>query len=109
MLSVNQFFIGNGDNRYSLLWEATSNTVAHPSRACQPVIFATLSLLRLLASQHFLCWRSRRLQPALTHPEHPRGHLTYSNWPRSLPLSAGPPGHPLTGTRSPAFPAVIVP
>ncbi len=28
-------------------------------QGCQGAIFATLSLLRLLSSQHFLCWRSR--------------------------------------------------
>jgi len=31
-------------------------------------------MLRLLSSQHFLCWRSRLLGPALTHPEHLRRH-----------------------------------
>ena len=42
--------------------------------ACRPVIFATLSLLRWLSGQHVLCWRSRLLHPALTHPDPRRGY-----------------------------------
>jgi len=57
-----------------------------PISACPPVICATLSLLRWLSGQHFLCWRSRLLHPALTHPEHRHGHSIYSKWPDPNPI-----------------------